>query len=298
MEKQRVRSSLWVVVSLLLCSCGDTGSGITGSHSVTDASGDPAANCESYQRTVNGQALSGLSSAGGGTIENSQNFAQWVAVGDGLSIYTLANGASINESETRFIDDTRTEQSVAALRVAFGSEFQDQPSGGGSRTNAGYQRDVFDFQGCGVAQQNAERLIASVDNSRFAAETTWWLNWGWEANAAVIGSDGKYRLDGDKLYANISTQVRMPVWNAPTGTPASETTVWDNFSCALQAHENLHVETVRAVAVASLAEATTLQADTPAALYDDLGCLWAYGLQWGNREDVRIDAYTGHGPKL
>lgn len=252
--------------------------------------------CIDYHTDISSPALAGISRFKANTTNGKGNFgAHWVGKGLAVDVYQLLNGAQIYQSETVYVEDKRPEKYLSELRRSFGSHYQKRPAGGGQRTANGYSRAEFQFdaQRCGLPKTGA-----ATPDSKFAAVTQWYVVWGWYEGAATLSSSGRYRLDGEKLYANISSMVTLPVWQPPYDTSARDRQTWSSFSCALAAHENLHVESSRIAARRTLQEATKLTADTPEELYAQLECLWQYGLSWANNEDKRIDLFTGHGPRL
>jgi predicted secreted Zn-dependent protease len=92
--------------------------------------------------------------------------------------------------------------------------------------------------------------------------------------------------------------MRLPSWAISPETASSDREAWDRFACELHRHESLHVDTGRAVAEHVLEALSRIEAPTSEALEARYYAIWRQGLDWGRREDLRIDTFTAHGPLL
>lgn len=258
------------------------------------------ATCESPSLR-SGRALEGLVASDAGVVGPTHHFSRDVSLPAATPITSvhLREGSVVYEAQT--ISETRTYQASSALdlRRQFRAMVAAAPrptSGVTNRAAVGYEQAPFVID---YSQLDGEAPSPRAGgNDNYPAYTRWRVEYGWEDGAIIetkgANGDATFRFDPSRLYANISSAMRLPRWK-----PGQEDRpVWHRFICDLQEHEALHVDIGRAVAEHVLHELTLVSAPSRAALEKAYYFVWREGIAWGQREDDRLDVYTGHGPLL
>ena len=212
----------------------------------------------------------------------------------------LASGARIYEAATVVAERDYLVSDLASLRTAFRAVATHSTMSGPrfvNRCAVGYERAPFPVGTAMDAPPSATDGTATVGDDTFVSFSDWRVFAGWEDDGIV--ADGHvYRFDPRKLYANLSSWMRLPAWSARNERPAAERATWDAYVCDLRAHETLHLETSRATARFLLEAIATLRAPSAVVLEAKFNVVLTRALDWGRDEDRRIDDYTGHGPIL
>jgi len=220
-------------------------------------------------------------------------------VGDAPRSLRMPKGPTIFFAPTTVSFSAYAETTVESLRARFRresalSERSSPLDQYVDRSGAGYHRAPFQPQM--TADDAARESVAGTD--AYVAYTQWRITeTGWE-QGAIVEDGGEFRFDPTKLFARVTTSMRLPSWPSAATRPASERATWHRFICALRQHESVHADVGVAVARAVLESLVQLRAQSPAALEAHYYAVWRQGIRWGNDEDARFDAFTNHGPLL